>query len=351
MNKYYDMIDHVHMPKEQHERLRAELMEQTERKTNIIRPVWRRYAAAAALALCLMGTAVTAYAAVRNQWFDVFFNNSNTETEIMEELLGKASTEEVTAQDQKYKFTVRNHLYNKEQQMGLIICSFQFLKEDNTHLNVGGEGLNRVILKKAGMIDGQVFLKENTNKSERELWFRIEDESGQVMLTSGTYSYLIMDDRTEDGEYTIGIRYDLSMEDEREQMPNLILSLENAGDVYDNLKARLPESMEIENVRFVSEKNPEDVFVFSPIGMTLTITMDKADCEDNTLDHEIMNSLKVVTKNGTKTDEDMTWDNEGSVLLKETDETYTWFFQRPLTKLLDVSEIEYIELDGVRYSK
>lgn len=349
MNKYYEMIDHVHMPKEQHDQLRAELMEQTERKTNIIRPVWRRYAAAAALALCLMGTAVTAYAAVRNQWFDAFFDNSDTETEMMEELLGKASTEEVTAQDQNYKFTVRNHLYSKEQQMGLIICSFQFLKEDNTYLSVRTDGEHGVILKKAGKVDREVFHKENTDASERDLYFYIGDESRQRAFFYES-SYLV-DDRTEDGEYMIGIRYGFNMEDMLEQMPELTLSLENAGDVHGNLKARLPESKEIENVRFVSEKNPEDVFVFSPIGMTLTITMNKEDLEDNTLDHEIMNSLKVVTKNETKTNEDIECDGESSSVVKETDKTYTWLLQRPLTKLMDVSEIEYIELDGVRYSK
>lgn len=347
MNEYYKMMDHVHMPKEKYEQLKTQLIEQTEKRA--ARPFWQRYAVAAALALCLMGTAATAYAAVHYQWFDVFFDNSGRETEIMQQILGKASTEEVTAQDNNYKFTVRHHLYSKEQQMGLIICSFQFLKEQYTHLNVRGKEENGVILKKGGMIDGQVFMEKNENKSERELYFHIGNETGRQMAFSEA-SYLADENMTEDGEYIIGIRYNFRAENAGEPTPDLTLSLENAGDVEGNLKVRLPQSQEIESVRFASGKNPKDVFVISPIGMTLTMTADKADHPQNIFDDELMDSLKVVMDGEMKTNADLAGDYETSVLEEETELSYTWCLQRGFTELMDVSKIDYIELDGERFT-
>lgn len=335
------------MPKEQHEQLRTELAAQMEKRN--VRPMWQRYAVAAALVLCLMGTAATAYAAVHYQWFDTFFDNGDKETDVMQKMLAKASTEEVTAQDKNYKFTVRHHLYSKEQQMGLIICSFQFLKEQHTYLNVWDKEGNGVILKKGGMADGQLFMEKNEDKSERELYFHIGDESAKEMVFS-ELSYLADEDMTEDGEYMIGIRYNFRMENAGDVTPDLTLSLENAGDVEGNLKARLPKSQEIESVNFASEKNPKDVFVVSPIGMTFTMTADKANCSENTFDHEILDSMKVVMDGEIKTNADLEGDYETSTLVEETELTYTWCLQRGFTELLDVSKIDYIELDGERFT-
>lgn len=347
MNEYYKMMEHLHMPKEQHEQLRTELAARTGKRN--VRPMWQRYAVAAALALCLMGTAATAYAAVHYQWFDTFFDNGDKETDIMQKMLAKASTEEVTAQDNNYKFTVRHHLYSKEQQMGLVICSFQFLKEQHTHLNVWDKEGNGVILKKGGMADSQVFMEKNKDKSERELSFHIGDGSGKEVVFA-ELSYLAEENMTEDGEYMIGIRYNFAVEDEEGSTSDLTLSLENAGDVEGNLKARLPKSQEIESASFASEKNPENVFVVSPIGMTFTMTADKEDCSESTFDHEILDSMKVVMDDGTKTNADLAGDYETSALVEETELTYTWCLQRGFTKLLDVSEIDYIELDGEKYT-
>ncbi len=347
MNKYCKMMEHVHMPEEQHRQLREQLMERTGNRG--VRPIWQRYAVAAALALCLMGTAVTAYAAVHYQWFDVFFDNGNTNIDIMEEMTAKASTEEVTAQDKNYKFTVRHHLYSKEQQMGLIICSFQFLEEDQTYLNVWSKEQNGVILKKGGMIDGQEFMEKCKDRSQRQLNFHIGDESQQQMIFS-ELSYLADENVTEDGEYMIGIRYSFRMENAGGEVSNLILSLENAGDVEGNLKARLPKSQEIESVCFASETNPKDVFVISPIGMTFTMTVDKADHPENTFDHEIMDSFKMVMDHGTKTNADMAGDYETSVLQEETEMSSTWCLQRGFTELVDTSKIDHIELDGEKFT-
>ena len=105
MNKFNEMIEQMHMPEEQYEQLKADLVRQTEVSRNT-RPVWRRYAIAATLAICLLGTAVTAYAAVHSQWFQMFFDNAGQEAGIVEEIALKASTETVAAQDENYKFTI-----------------------------------------------------------------------------------------------------------------------------------------------------------------------------------------------------------------------------------------------------
>ena len=66
----------------------------------------------------------------------MFFDNGTEENGVLQELVAKASTEEVTVENENYKFTVLSHLYSKEQQMGMIICSFRFLTEEDCGLMV-----------------------------------------------------------------------------------------------------------------------------------------------------------------------------------------------------------------------
>ena len=106
MSKYYDMIEQMSMPEGQREKLKPEW--------------WEPHAVAAALALCFLVTAATTYAAVHYQEFRMFFDNGTKEDGLLEELAAKASTEEVTAENENYKFTVLSHLYSREQQMGMI---------------------------------------------------------------------------------------------------------------------------------------------------------------------------------------------------------------------------------------
>lgn len=348
MNKFNEMIEHMHMPEEQYEQMKADLLRQTGVKRNM-RPVWQRYAVAAALALCLLGTAATAYAAVHYQWFQIFFDNGGQETEIMEEFLAKASTETVTAQNDNYKFTVLNHLYSKEQQMGLVLCSFHFRKEQHTHLDVIDREYNTVILKKNRIIDGQTFLRENVNNADRDLQFRVNDESGKETISANMEYFT--GEMAEDGGYLIGIRYNFNVEKKLEQTQQLILSLENAGDIEGKLKVRLPESGDVACMRFTSEDKPENSIVISPLGMTLTVTGDKTGDSENTFNHDLLNNMKLVMMGQTKSVSDFGEGYSTSTLVGDTQTAYTWYVQKEFTNLVDVSEINYIEFDGEKYSK
>lgn len=349
MSKYYDMVDKMNMPEGQREKLRMELMEQAAKKTNV-RPVWQRYAVAAALALCLMTTAVTAYAAVRYQWFQMFFDNGEQKGGMLEEFVAKASTEEVSAENENYKFTVLSHLYSKEQQMGMVICSFQFLKENEKFLAANDRRRKEaVILKRDTIItEGQEFL-ENEENAAGWLNFKIADKAHTEMLSANTVYFA--NEIAEDGGYLIGIRYNVSVEGAVNQEPELYLSLENAGDVENKLNMRLPESKDIETVHFVSERNSQDRIVISPIGMSLTFTGDKAVYQDQIFEDENLRNVKLVMKDSVKTMQDMGEGYESSVLLKETDTTYTWYVQKEFLNLEYVSGIDHIELDGVAYQK
>lgn len=351
MNKYYKMIDHMHMPEEQYEQLKASLAEQAGEK-RVVRPVWRRYATAAALALCLLGTAVTTYAAVRNNWFQMFFDNGQQEAGIVEEIALSASTKEVTAQDDNYRFTVLSHAYSKEQQMGLVLCSFQFLKEQHTHFNIHDKAAGQdVVIKKNAVIDAQEFMETNTDRSERLLNFHVNGDFDKMLVSSSEAFYT--GELAEDGGYLIGIRYSVSMQDAAGQEPELVMFLENAGDINDKLKITLPGSENLTCARFVSEQEPENFIDVSAIGMTLTMTAKKADhgYQDVTFDDEVLDSLRIAMGAKTMTYGDLEVGAGASALTDETDETYTWFVQEEFTRLLDISQIDYIELAGARYSK
>lgn len=350
MSKYYKMIDQMHMPKEQYEQLKEELGRQAGKKRNIT-PIWQRYAVAAALALCLVGTTVTVYAAVHSHWFQMFFDNENQESALMEEIAEKASTETVEAHDGNYKFTVISHVYSKDQQMGLILCSFQFLQEQHTHLDIWNQAQEEdVILKKNGVMPAKDFQERNTDKAERPLHFMISGDPDKMRVASNMQYY--SGEMAEDGGYLIGIRYSVSLEDAAEQQ--LVLSLENAGDINDKLKVALPESADIECRHFVSEQKPEDFIDISPLGMTLTLMDDKANYKKLQEAYDLINleNLKVVMGDQTKTVEEIVGEGgaAGSII-DETDTAYTWYVQQEFTKLLDVSQIDYIELDGVKYVK
>ncbi len=350
MSKYYRMIEQMHMPKEQYEQLKEELGRQAGKKRNIT-PIWQRYAVAAALALCLIGTTVTVYAAVHSHWFQMFFDNGNQESALMEEIALKASTETVEAQDGNYKFTVINHVYSKDQQMGLILCSFQFLQEQHTHLDIWNQAQEeKVILKKNGVMPAKDFQERNTDKAERSLYFMISGNPNKMRVSRNMSYY--SGELAEDGGYLIGIRYSVSQEDATEQ--ELVLSLENAGDINDKLKVVLPKSADIACRRFVSERKQEDFIDISPLGMTLALTDDKDNYQKTQGVYDLMDleDLKVVVDGQTKTVEDIVGEGgaAGSII-NETDTTYTWYVQQEFTKLLDVSQIDYIELNGEKYVK
>ncbi len=350
MNKYYKMIDQMHMPKEQYEQLKEELSRQTGKQRSVI-PIWRRYAVAAALALCLIGTTATVYAAVHNQWFQMFFDNAGQEAGIVEEITLKASTKTVAVQDENYKFTVINHVYSKDQQMGLILCSFQFLQEQHTHLDIWNRAQEEdVIIKKNGVMPALDFRERNTNKAERPLTFTVCGDSDKMRVATCSRYYL--GEKAEDGGYLIGIRYSVSMEDAAEQ--KLVLFLENAGDINDKLNVVLPESESIECVRFVSEQNPEDFIGISAIGLTFTITDDRANYGymEGTYDTATLDELKLVMGDQVKAIKDVVGGGVVTGSQKDkTDTTYTWYVQQEFSKLLDVSQVDYIELDGVKYVK
>lgn len=347
MSKYYDMIEQMSMPEGQREKLKTELMEWAEKRTNV-RPVWKRYAVAAALALCFLVTAATTYAAVHYQEFRMFFDNGTKEDGLLEELAAKASTEEVTAENENYKFTVLSHLYSREQQMGMIICSFQFLTEQDHGLAVNDVLKDEAVVLRKDLVGSTEKLENTVGLLNFQIW-----KAGDGRQISANSIYFA-NETAEDGGYLIGIRYHIvGMEG---QEPGLVLSLEQTYDTdSDRLRADLPESEDVETVRFASERNPQDNIVISPIGMSLTITGDK-DREpyqypENSFVFDVLENIKFVMGDSVKTLKDTGNGMASSSLASETDTTYTWYVQKEFLNLEDVSKIEYIELDGATYRR
>lgn len=346
MSKYYDMIEQMSMPEGQREKLKTELMERAEKRTNV-RPVWKRYAVAAALALCFLVTAATTYAAVHYQEFRMFFDNGTKEDGLLEELAAKASTEEVTAENENYKFTVLSHLYSREQQMGMIICSFRFLTEQDHGLPVNDVLKDEAVVLRKDLVGSTEKLENTVGLLYFQIW-----KAGDGRQISANSIYFA-NETAEDGGYLIGIRYNLV--DLIEPESELILSLEMAGDVDGKLRADLPMSEDVETVHFVSERNSQDRIVISPIGMSLTITEDKNreryHNPENSFEFDILEDMKLVAGDSVKTLKDTGEGMATSSLISETETTYTWHVQKEFLNLTDISKIEYIELDGVTYRR
>ena len=73
-NKYVDMMEKLQMSQEEKERVGNILLQENEKRTEKKKSVSARRLAAAALAVCLIaGVGVTAYGAVHDQWFSMFF--------------------------------------------------------------------------------------------------------------------------------------------------------------------------------------------------------------------------------------------------------------------------------------
>lgn len=345
MGKYYDMVEQMHMPEEQRERLKMELMDQAGRKTTA-KPIWKRLAVAAAFALCLLATAATTYAAVHYQEFRMFFGNGTQEDGMLQELVAKASTEEVTAENEKYKFTVLSHLYSREQQMGMVICSFQFLTEEDCGLMVNDVQKEEAVVLKKGFV-GTTDLENTVGLLNFQI--RKKDDTHQLSANMIYFANEI----AEDGGYLIGIRYNIV--DLVEPDSELILSLEKTGYAQENLGTALPASEDVETVRYVSERNPQDRIVISLIGMSLTITGDKEQQKyrypENAFDFDVLDGMKLVMEESTKTLKDFGEGMATSSLASETETTYTWYVQKEFFNLTDTSKIESIELDGAVYHR
>lgn len=338
MSKFNRMIDHLHMPEDQREQLKTDLMKQVPSKR--IRSVWQRFAVAAALAVCLIGTAATIYAAYQYQWLNMFFNNGSKEADIRKENREKASTEKVIAQNKDYKYTVLNHLYSKDQRMGLVLCSFKFLRDGNAYLNVQDKDQGICLTKDKILVDRDEIMKKQEEKYVTPLHFHIEDLY-EMPMSSASLAYFDHE-MAEDGGYLIGIRYSISTKNKAEE-PELALCLENSG----NLKARLPKSKDIESIRFVSEKKPEDFIDITSIGLTYNMTADKADDVENAIEYE---DMKMVMKDQVKRINDVCLGSNDMIsLVKETKTTNTWCLQVQFASLVDVSDIKYVEMDGDKF--
>lgn len=186
--------------------------------------------------------------------------------------------------------------------------------------------------------------------SQRPLNFHVNGDFDKMPVSGSEVFYT--GELAEDGGYLIGIRYSVSMEDAAEQ--KLVLFLENAGDINDKLNVVLPESESIECVRFVSEQKPEDFIGISAIGLTFTITDDRANYGymEGTYDTATLDELKLVMGDQVKAIKDVVGGGVVTGSQKDkTDTTYTWYVQQEFSKLLDVSQVDYIELDGVKYVK
>ena len=73
---------------------------------------------------------------------------------------------------------------------------------------------------------------------------------------------------------------------------------------------------------------------------------------EGTYDTATLDELKLVMGDQVKAIKDVVGGGVVTGSQKDkTDTTYTWYVQQEFSKLLDVSQVDYIELDGVKYVK
>lgn len=336
MSKYTEMIEHVHMPENMHDQLRDSLVEQRkakQRKTTL----WKRYVAAAVVAFCLMGTTATVYAAYHFQWLDLFFQRNGKETSVEKEYIKKSSVENPgTVDSGRYQMRVQNHLYSKEQQMGMIVCSFKILTNIDVYLRAYDvDKKEDVILTKDKVIQGKKQVKQYDKGEKIPLDFLIQPSAISF------YEVYYSNEMAADGGYLIGIRYSLGTEKKKKDSTEMSLQI-------GNLTVNLPETKSVETIRFLSDNETKKSILVSPIGMKIFVK-GKGNPKIDTLDDKIFNNINFVMKNGTQNIRDLETGTSTSSVDNEKKSGYTWRTEKMFAKLINLSDIQYIEWNGCQY--
>lgn len=354
--KYYEMVEGIHMPEDKREKLRAELSERSAGKNPVL--AWRHYLAAAVLVLCLLGAGGTAFAAYHFQWFSIFFENAEEETDLLKKMAKLASTEPLVKETKDYKISILSNLYSKEQKMGLLVCSYQprkgtlplevYSKDDDGSTNtweLTAEGAER---------QERVLDKERTN-----LCLLMMDENGAIEQSAASAHY--SGQKADDGGFLVGVRYDFfGQKGEKEaSLDSMQLGVfREQGDIVPlqgEAGVRLPETENLEAVKFVSQQNPENEILISPIGCVFKETVEKGSDLDKGFSEEAVDVvIKAFLQDQTVYIDDLTsfmtltvsdQNEEG----KRDSERLRYIEKNTFYKVVDVEKIKSMEVNGERF--
>lgn len=352
-NRYCEMVESLHMPKEQYKQLKSELLEQYQEKpVKATKTVWKRYATAAVLALCLLGVSGTAYAAYHYQWFSMFFSNKEESQSILSKMAEKTSKTQLTEKSRDYRWTILNNLYSSKQQMGLLLCSLRFDKTDTGFLEVRDLSGDTKEKKNVYLTADGVQDIDTLPKGEF-LDFRLANVQGEE-LSDVTQVYF-SGEKAEDGGYLLGIRYMLGEENavSSDLCIHLVAEQGDKEPVKKVLQMKLPEGEGMDSVTFTSKEAPESSIVVSAIGMTIHMqTLKDSDMDQGfAWEGEILYDTSLYYGNKGKRCKDIT--NAYTIILVEKEDatTNTWFVNQPFDELLEIEKITSIDLAGVKFEK
>lgn len=370
-NKYVDMMEKLQMSQEEKERVGNILLQENEKRTEKKKSVSARRLAAAALAVCLIaGVGVTAYGAVHDQWFSMFFGERTTEKQtaqksmsgkqvtsdkLLQKLSRKGDIKTQIKEENGYRVKVLSNVYSWKQNMGLLVCSFHFENGDTSYIDVGnsdqGSKADKTLaLTAEGTVDYQTYNEQGMGDF---LVFSVtggKDTSKNVKDSTQIY---YDGEQDTDGGYLLGIRYQGDRDIDLTEL-KLVVSREQ-GDrkpMQDVLHVDLPTADDVDTREFVSVKNPSDKVIVSDFGMTYDICIRKDSAEYLQLsdenacfqDVELVINGKTIHLEDIKTDVVQTKMEE-----QNTDGLQRYQAQTGFRVLIDSSKIKYVRVFGQKY--
>ena len=234
-SKYFKAMDKLHVPDEDYKEMKNRVLENYDRlnnKTSVFTA--RKRVAAAVIILCLIVIPSTAYAAICFTGLSKLFNIEDTDSGLVSQLSKYAVCEKTSVQNSNYRLTLINNLYNKEQQIGIAVCSC---------------------------------LNYNENA---DLWF---DVRGKNLSGSGE-RWVDLGENDSDGGRLIGIYYSLAAGAEVDiNSTELYVVMEISG--KEELRLKMPECNDFETVKLVSDKMPDTEIILSPVGIKCKLMSEK----------------------------------------------------------------------------
>lgn len=371
-NKYVDMMEKLQMSQEEKERVENILLHENEKRTEKKKSVpARRLAAAAVLAVCLIaGVGVTAYGAVHDQWFSMFFGERTAEKQVAQKSMsGKQDTSDKLLQklsrkgdiktqikeENGYRVKVLSNVYSWKQNMGLLVCSFHFKNGDTSYIDVGnldqGSRTDKTLaLTAEGAVDYQTYNEQGMGDF---LVFSVtggKDTSKNVKDSTQIY---YDGEQDTDGGYLLGIRYQGDSDIDLTEL-KLVVSREQGDQkpMQDVLHVELPTADDVDTREFVSVKNPSDKVIVSDFGMTYDICIRKDSAEYLQLSDEnaCFQDVELVINDKTIHLEDIKTDAVQTKMEEQnTDGLQRYQAQTGFRVLIDSSKIKYIRVLGQKY--
>ena len=371
-NKYVDMMEKLQMSQAEKERVENILLHENEKRTEKKKSVpARRLAAAAVLAVCLIaGVGVTAYGAVHDQWFSMFFGERTAEKQVAQKSMsGKQDTSDKLLQklsrkgdiktqikeENGYRVKVLSNVYSWKQNMGLLVCSFHFKNGDTSYIDVGnldqGSRTDKTLaLTAEGAVDYQTYNEQGMGDF---LVFSVtggKDTSKNVKDSTQIY---YDGEQDTDGGYLLGIRYQGDSDIDLTEL-KLVVSREQGDQkpMQDVLHVELPTADDVDTREFVSVKNPSDKVIVSDFGMTYDICIRKDSAEYLQLSDEnaCFQDVELVINDKTIHLEDIKTDAVQTKMEEQnTDGLQRYQAQTGFRVLIDSSKIKYIRVLGQKY--